>query len=41
MSAVKSMFDDEFNEESVRRTLSAIKNREPFSGNKKERKFGI
>jgi len=39
MSAVKSMFDDEFNEESVRRTLSAIKNREPFSGNKKERKF--
>lgn len=39
MSAVKNMYDDEFNEESVRRTLSAIKNREPFTGNKKEQKF--
>lgn len=39
MSAVQNMYDDEFNEESVRRTLSAIKNREPFSGNPKERKF--
>lgn len=39
MSAVQSMYDDDFSEESVRRTLSAIKNREPFSGNKKERKF--
>lgn len=39
MSAMQNMYDDEFNEESVRRTLSAIKNREPFSGNKKERKF--
>lgn len=39
MDAVKLMFDDEFTSESVRRALSAIKNREPFSGNKKERKF--
>jgi hypothetical protein len=39
MNAVKLMYDDEFNNESVRRALSAIKNREPFTGNKKERKF--
>ncbi|MBN2794778.1 MAG: hypothetical protein JXR88_05190 [Clostridia bacterium] len=39
MNAVKLMYDEEFNQESVRRALSAIKNREPFSGNKKERKF--
>jgi len=39
MPAVMNMYDDEFDEESVRRTLSAIKNREPFTGNKKERKF--
>ncbi len=39
MKAVTQMFDDEFNAESVRRALSAIKNREPFTGNKKERKF--
>lgn len=39
MNACKLMYDDEFNAESIRRALSAIKNREPFSGNKKERKF--
>lgn len=39
MAAVKLCFDEEFTAESVRRALSAIKNREPFSGNKDERKF--
>jgi len=39
MDAMTNMYDDEFNQESVRRALSAIKNREPFSGNKKELKF--
>ncbi len=39
MDAVKLTYDDEFNAESVRRALSAIKNREPFDGNKVERKF--
>lgn len=32
-------YDEEFNAESVRRALSAITNREIFSGNKTERKF--
>jgi hypothetical protein len=39
MQALSCAYDDEFNGESVRRALSAIKNREPFVGNKKERKF--
>lgn len=39
MKAMINMFDEEFDAESVRRALSAIKNREPFSGNAKERKF--
>lgn len=39
MSAVKVVYDEDFNSESLRRALSAIKNREPFTGNKKERKF--
>ena len=39
MDAVKLVYDDEFDAESVRRALSAIKNREPFNGNKVERKF--
>lgn len=39
MAACQLMYDDEFTAESIRRALSAIKNREPFSGNKKERKF--
>lgn len=39
MKAVQLMYDENFNAESVRRALSAIKNREPFSGNKQERKF--
>lgn len=39
MNAVKLMYDENFDAESVRRALSAIKNREPFSGNKQERKF--
>ncbi|AWZ49629.1 hypothetical protein [Hathewaya limosa] len=39
MPAMTCIYDDEFNEESVRRTLSAIKNREPFTGNKKEKRF--
>lgn len=40
MPAMKSIYDDEFNEESVRRALSAISNREIFSGkNKKEGRF--
>lgn len=39
MPAMTCMYDDEFQAESVRRTLSAIKNREPFYGNKKEKRF--
>lgn len=39
MPAMTHMYDEEFNSESVRRTLSAIKNREPFTGNKKEKRF--
>lgn len=39
MDALSCAYDEEFNAESVRRALSAIKNREPFVGNKKERKF--
>ena len=39
MQALSCAYDEEFNSESVRRALSAIKNREPFVGNKKERKF--
>lgn len=39
MEALCCAYDEEFNAESVRRALSAIKNREPFVGNKKERKF--
>ena len=41
MPALSAAYDDEFNGESVRRALSAIKNREPFDGNKKEKKFWI
>ncbi|WP_291632368.1 hypothetical protein [Clostridium sp.] len=39
MQALSCAYDEEFNGESVRRALSAIKNREPFVGNKKELKF--
>ncbi|GAA0117403.1 TDE2712 family protein [Clostridium senegalense] len=39
MTALSVAYDDEFNAESVRRALSSIKNREPFVGNKKEKKF--
>lgn len=39
MPGLKAAYDDEFNEESVRRALSAIKNRERFDGTKKEKKF--
>ena len=39
MDALSCAYDEEFNAESVRRALSAIKNREPFVGNKKELKF--
>jgi hypothetical protein len=39
MPGLTCAYDEEFNGESVRRALSAIKNREPFTGNKKERKF--
>ena len=39
MEELKIIYDDEFDQESVRRTLSAIRNREPFNGNKKERKL--
>ncbi|MGH4138710.1 hypothetical protein [Clostridium sp.] len=39
MPGLSCAYDDEFNGESVRRALSAIKNREPFVGNKKERVF--
>ena len=39
MPAVKLMYGDDFDSESIRRALSAIKNREPFSGNHMERKF--
>jgi len=39
MEAMTNIYDEEFDSESVRRALSAIKNREPFSGNKKEQKF--
>jgi len=39
MPGLTCAYDEEFNGESVRRALSAIKNREPFLGNKKELKF--
>lgn len=39
MPGLKVAYDEEFNGESVRRALSAIKNREPFDGTKKEKKF--
>ncbi|MEG0772431.1 hypothetical protein [Clostridium sp.] len=39
MPALSAAYDEEFNGESVRRALSAIKNREPYRGNKKEKKF--
>jgi len=40
MPFMKLIYDDEFNEESVRRALSAISNREIFAGrNKKEGRF--
>jgi len=39
MPGLTVAYDEEFNEESVRRALSAIKNREPFDGTKKEKKF--
>lgn len=39
MPGLKVAYDDEFNGESVRRALSAIKNRERFDGTKKEKKF--
>ncbi len=39
MPGLMVAYDDEFNGESVRRALSAIKNREPFDGTKKEKKF--
>lgn len=39
MTAMTCIYDDEFNAESVRRVLSAIKNREPLTGNQKERRF--
>lgn len=39
MPGLTCAYDEEFNGESVRRALSAIKNREPFAGNKKELKF--
>lgn len=40
MSSFTIAYDSEFNEESVRRALSAIKNREPFSRtNQKEGRF--
>ena len=39
MPGLTCAYDEEFNGESVRRALSAIKNREPFVGNKKELKF--
>lgn len=39
MPGLTCAYDAEFNGESVRRALSAIKNREPFVGNKKERVF--
>ena len=39
IEAMKYIYDDEFNEESVRLVLSAIKNRELINGNKKEMKF--
>ncbi|MFX0549704.1 hypothetical protein ACOAKC_10265 [Hathewaya histolytica] len=39
MPAMTCIYDEEFDAESVRRTLSAIKNREPLTGNKKEKRF--
>lgn len=40
MDSMKQIYDAEFNEESVRRALSAISNREIFSGkNRKEGRF--
>lgn len=39
MTAMTCIYNDEFDAESVRRVLSAIKNREPLTGNQRERKF--
>lgn len=39
MPALSAAYDEEFDAESVRRALSAIKNRERFTGTKKEKKF--
>lgn len=39
MPAMTCIYDEEFDDESVRRVLSAIKNREPLTGNQKERRF--
>ena len=39
MPAMTYVYNENFNAESVRRTLSAIKNREPFNGNKIEKRF--
>lgn len=39
IDAMKYIYDDEFDGESVRLVLSAIKNRELINGNKKEMKF--
>lgn len=39
MPAMTCIYDDEFTSESVRRTLSAIKNREPFTGTQKEKRY--
>lgn len=40
MEGFKLIYDDEFNNESVRRAMSAVSNREPFqSKNKKEGRF--
>ena len=39
MKEFSYIYNEDFNSESLRRALSALNNKEPFSGNKVERKF--
>ena len=39
MKEFSYIYNEEFNSESLRRVLSALNNKEPFSGNKAERKY--
>jgi len=39
MQEFSYIYNEDFNNESLRRVLSALNNKEPFSGNKPERKY--